>query len=269
MRFMSRTSTSPEQQFETRSEYHNLHRAFETACQIRADVSPRSWQTRAALALHYKHNVMLVAATGSGKSMAYQSLPLLRPNGTVLVIAPLNQLMAQQVERMRQWGIQSVALTEATLKEDTQVYRRIAAGEYQVIFASPECTLATDGPLWGLLNASSFRKRLMYVAIDEVHLVLDWGKNFRPAYANITAIRPCLNHDEIPIIAMTATANVEKLKELCRLLQFDEEASILIRETTNRANICYAVKEITAGESASYVSTSDATTAMVALTCVE
>jgi hypothetical protein len=48
------------------------------------------------------------------------------------------------------------------------------------------------------------------------------------------APRPYLDRYNIPIIRMTATANVEKLKSLCRILQFDKENGILIRETTNR-----------------------------------
>jgi superfamily II DNA or RNA helicase len=253
MPFLSRTTTSAQQSFEITPEYCEAQRDLERACRVNTGMTPRPWQTRATLALLYKHNVMLISATGSGKSMAYQSLPLLK-GGVVLVIAPLNQLMNQQAERMETWGIKAVALTQAVL-QDTQVYPKVAAGHYQIVFASPECTLARDGPLWSLLTKKdSFIKKLLYVAVDEVHLVLDWGQSFRPEYANLPALRPYLDRHKIPIIGMTATANIEKLKSLCRILQFDDEKSILIRETTNRPNIFYAVKSITSGESTSYVS---------------
>jgi hypothetical protein len=40
--------------------------------------TPRQWQSRAALALLNKHNVMLISATDSEKSLAFQSLSLLK-----------------------------------------------------------------------------------------------------------------------------------------------------------------------------------------------
>jgi ATP-dependent DNA helicase RecQ len=196
---------------------------------------------------------MLISGTGSGKSMAYQALALLR-DGVILVIAPLNQLMEQQSESLRAAGITSIALTAEQL-EEPGVYRKLMAGDYKVIFASPERTLAKEGPLWELITKSdqSFLKRLLYVVIDEAHLVFDWGHSFRPQYANIPALRPYLRKHDIPIIAMTATANIDKVRRLSQVLEFDSDRSILIRQTTNRPNIYYAVKGITAGESRSFV----------------
>jgi hypothetical protein len=76
------------------------------------------------------------------------------------------------------WGIQAVALTQAVL-EDTQVYPKVAAGHYQIVFASPEGTLARDGPRWSLLTKKdSSIKKLLFVAVDQVHLVLDGAESF-------------------------------------------------------------------------------------------
>jgi ATP-dependent DNA helicase RecQ len=170
-----------------------------------------------------------------------------------LVIAPLNQLMAQQTERLEQWGIPTVCLTAGVL-QNPQVYPRMVAGHYKIIYASPECTLARDGALYGLLSRNNaFLKKLLYVVVDEVHLVLDWGGSFRPAYANIPALHPFLDRYQIPIIAMTATINVDKLHALCRILHFEADRTILVRESTNRPNIFYGVKQISSGQATSYV----------------
>jgi superfamily II DNA or RNA helicase len=253
MAFLSRESTSPKLAFEETDAYQRQLSDLNIAGQARFGHSPRPWQSRAALALHHKHNVMLISGTGSGKSMAYQALCLLR-DGVVLVIAPLNQLMEQQAESLRAKGITSIALTAAQLDEPG-VHGKLIAGEYKVIFASPERTLAQEGPLWELITKSdqSFLKRLMYVVIDEAHLVFDWGQSFRPQYANIPALRPYLRKCDIPIIAMTATASTDKVRRLSQVLEFDSDRSILIRETTNRPNIYYAVKGITAGEAKTFV----------------
>jgi ATP-dependent DNA helicase RecQ len=252
MAFLSRVSTSQKLAFEESDGYQRELSDLNIACQARFGHSPRPWQSRAALALHHKHNVMLISGTGSGKSMAYQALPLLR-NGIVLVIAPLNQLMDQQAEALQACGIPSIALTEE--RADSGVYPRIAAGQYKVVFASPERTLAREGPLWELVTRkdSTFMEQLLYVVVDEAHLVFDWGNSFRPAYANIPALRPYLRKFQIPMIAMTATAKAEKIERLLKVLEFDADRSIMIHESTNRPNIFYAVKRITTGEAKTFV----------------
>jgi superfamily II DNA helicase RecQ len=109
--------------------------------------------------------------------MAFQALPLLR-NGIILVIAPLNQLMDQQAEALQASGILSIALTAERV--DSGVYPRIVAGQYKVVFASPERTLAREGPLWQLITRkdSTFPEQLLYVVVDEAHLVFDWANSF-------------------------------------------------------------------------------------------
>jgi superfamily II DNA helicase RecQ len=252
MAFLSRTSTSPEVAFEQTEAYKALLVDLEVACRVKFGHSPRPWQARAALALHHKYNVMLIAGTGSGKSMAFQALPLLQ-NGLILVIAPLNQLMEQQADSLRASGISTVALTAD--KMEPGLFDQILEGHYQIVFASPERTLAREGPLWELITNKNqaFLNQLLYVVVDEAHLVFDWGESFRPAYANIPALRPYLRKCNIPMIAMTATANSAKIERLLKTLEFDAGQSIMLHETTNRPNIYYAVSPISRGEAKSFV----------------
>jgi ATP-dependent DNA helicase RecQ len=237
------TNVGPQHQsaFEETDEYAEQLHDINVACHARVGYTPRPWQARAALSLHYHHNVLLIAGTGSGKSLAYQALTFLR-DGMVLVVTPLNQLMEQQSEFLNAKNITSVALTEKQL-EDPSVYTKIASGHYRMIFASPERTLAKEGPLWELITRrdQSFLKQLLYVDVDEAHLVFDWGHSFRPDYANIPALRPYLRKRNVPIVAMTATVNCDKIQRLAKVLEFDGDRCILIRETTNRPNIYYAV----------------------------
>ena len=52
---------------------------------------------RAALALYYKYDVSVVAATNAGKSMAYQAPIVICPAKIAFIISPLNLLMDDQV----------------------------------------------------------------------------------------------------------------------------------------------------------------------------
>jgi superfamily II DNA helicase RecQ len=60
-------------------------------------VFPHNWQTRAIVSLREKHDVMIRAGTGSGKSLIYQAMAVTKPEAIVLVIAPITVLMEDQV----------------------------------------------------------------------------------------------------------------------------------------------------------------------------
>jgi superfamily II DNA helicase RecQ len=76
----------------------------------------------------------------------------------------------------------------------------------------------------------------------------DQRQSFQSDYANIPALRPYLRKRDIPKIAMTTTADTEKVQRLSKVLEFDGARSILIQETTNKPNLFYAVKGISTGE---------------------
>jgi superfamily II DNA helicase RecQ len=252
MSFLATTTTSPKMAFEETAEYAEKLCDINQACLAKVGHIARHWQARAALALQHRHNVLLISATGSGKSLAYQALTFLR-DGIVLVIMPLNQLMDQQVSSLEAIGIPSVALTAE--QQEPGLFKKILEGHYKIVFVSPERTLAREGALWELITSKdqAFLNKLLYVVVDEAHLVFDWGQSFRPAYANIPALRPYLRKCNIPMIAMTATANSAKIERLLKTLEFDAGQSIMLHETTNRPNIYYAVTPITKGEASSFV----------------
>lgn len=60
-------------------------------------VTPRDWQILAAAELMSKRDVIVVTATGSGKSLCYQLALVSSPGKTILGIFPLLSLMTDQV----------------------------------------------------------------------------------------------------------------------------------------------------------------------------
>ncbi len=64
-----------------------------------------------------KQNVLAVMPTGGGKSMCYQ-IPALINSGVTLVISPLISLMKDQIDNLKQNGINAAALNSTTPQEE-------------------------------------------------------------------------------------------------------------------------------------------------------
>lgn len=58
---------------------------------------PKKWQIAAATEICEGRDCFVITRTGSGKSLVYQMIPMVKPRGYVLVICPLLALMREQV----------------------------------------------------------------------------------------------------------------------------------------------------------------------------
>ena len=92
---------------------------------------PREGQVKS---LYYlcedRHDVILLAKTGFGKSVIFQLAPLLRP-GICLIISPLNALSAGQLEslnELREAGANGVVVNQETNNQETR--RQAASGKF-------------------------------------------------------------------------------------------------------------------------------------------
>src|SRR5690606_6377145 len=78
-----------------------------------------------------------------------------------------------------------------------------------------------------------------FVAVDEAHCISEWGHDFRPEYRKI---RQVINEvgDNIPIIALTATATPKVQSDIRKNLQMTEAS--LFKSSFNRTNLYYHVR---------------------------
>ncbi|WIA16435.1 hypothetical protein OEZ85_013122 [Tetradesmus obliquus] len=140
---------------------------------------------------------LVVMATGGGKSICYQVPPLVTGLPCV-VVSPLIALMEDQVAALTARGVSAAFLGSA--QSSAEVKRKAWAGEYQLLYITPE--LATGNT--AALQQLHATRRIGLIAIDEAHCVSEWGHDFRPSYRQLGVLRQAL--PGVPIMAVTATA---------------------------------------------------------------
>lgn len=150
-----------------------------------------------------QRDLLLLAKTGFGKSLIFQLLPFFTPVPRVaLTLMPLKLLQAKQYELINRLpGGNAIVLNGEN--NSNAVFTEVARGDYTHVFTSPKIAISRKFKK-GLLDHSSFTDRFCLLAVDEIQLVEEWDKNFRPMYAEIEKVRkriPC----NIPLLGVSAT----------------------------------------------------------------
>ncbi len=169
--------------------------------------------------------------TGGGKSVCFQ-IPALIKEGICIVISPLVALMKDQVNSLNQKGIKAMAITSGiSYSELDTLLDNCIYGKYKFLYLSPE-RLQQD-----LVQQRIEQMPVNLIAVDEAHCISQWGNDFRPAYKNIGVLRQL--HPSVNVIALTATAKSEVIKDI--LLELDFMAPKVFKASFNRPNIAYQV----------------------------
>ncbi len=147
-------------------------------------------------------DTLAVMPTGGGKSVCYQVPALLFEHGLTVVVSPLLALMKDQVDALRQAGVNAAAVNSTMSREEqAQTMRDAAAGKLRLLYVAPE--RFGDGAFMAALR----QLRVALLAIDEAHCISQWGHDFRPSYRDLGSVRPRIGNP--PIVALTATADPE------------------------------------------------------------
>jgi ATP-dependent DNA helicase RecQ len=180
------------------------------------------------------HDTLAVLATGSGKSAIYEIAgPLL--SGPTIVISPLLALQRDQVTALEAGG-RLVAVTinsVLTTHQRQEVLDRLSTQSRRpdFVFLAPE-QLAHPDVLDKLAKLAP-----VLLAVDEAHLVSEWGPDFRPDYLRIGAAANALGRPVV--LALTATAAPAVREDIARRLGL-REPEVLVRGF-GRPNIRLAV----------------------------
>lgn len=191
----------------------------------------RPYQQEIIEALIAGEDAFVLMPTGGGKSLCYQ-VPALHRTGVAIVVSPLISLMKDQVDALLANGVAAACYNSTTNADAArQTLARLHAGELDLLYVAPERLLS-----------DAFQERLRELeiclfAIDEAHCVSQWGHDFRPEYVRLGQLRQ--QFPEVPMIALTATAEKQTRTDILQRLQLRDARQIVAG--FDRPNIRYTV----------------------------
>lgn len=170
--------------------------------------------------------------TGGGKSVTFQ-VPALAKPGLCIVITPLIALMKDQVEHLRDRGINAVAIYSGMSHDEIlKTLENCIFSDVKLLYISPE-RLASE-----LFQVKVRRMKVSFITVDEAHCISQWGYDFRPSYLHIAEIRKIIPN--APVLALTATATPEVVDDIQKQLLFKEPN--VFRMSFRRDNLAYVVR---------------------------
>ncbi len=179
-----------------------------------------------------KQDAFVLMPTGGGKSLCYQ-LPALAFPGMTLVISPLIALMKDQVDGLRESGIEAAFLNSSISFDVAQeIQREVEQGHVKLLYVAPERIAQPWFQQW------LRRLSISLVAVDEAHCISAWGHDFRPEYRQLALLRTLL--PRVPFIALTATANEQVRRDIIAQLQLEQGK--VFCSSFNRPNLTYEVR---------------------------
>ena len=142
--------------------------------------------------------------------------------------------MKDQVQNLKKRGLKALAIYSGMSRQEIIVtLENCIFGNYKFLYISPE-RLDTE-----IFRTKLRKMNVSMITVDESHCISQWGYDFRPAYLKIAEIRDLL--PGVPVLALTATATPEVVKDIQARLCFRQEN--VFRMSFERKNLAYIVRK--------------------------
>lgn len=197
---------------------------------------------------------LIVLPTGSGKSLVFQS-PLFSSafrSGISVVVVPTVALARDQDLRFQALSnklsseIGTYAYHSGMSDEDRRTTRqRIEEGKVRVLFASPEALMTS---LRQPLFKAASQGLLSYFAVDEAHMISQWGESFRPEFQMLAGLRDflreaCPRDRRLRTLLLTATMTADCYETLSSL--FGGDHFHVVGDASLRSEIGFLIRNAT------------------------
>ncbi|EST06013.2 Helicase, C-terminal, partial [Kalmanozyma brasiliensis GHG001] len=196
-------------------------------------------QAYALNAIHAKESpLIIIMATGSGKSALFMApLHWLPERSVIIVVVPFIALTDDLLQDCCRVGV------SAKRWATHQPSRTVAGVGAQLVFVAVENCHSVEFANWARVLQEE--KQLAAIFFDECHVCLTQS-SFRPAMDKIKAL---LSSVHVQQYFLTATLPPSLVSILKTTLQLPHDGTGMIRASTNRKNISYAVQQLTSEDS--------------------
>ncbi len=194
----------------------------------------RPGQEEIVKTIYQGRDTFVLMPTGGGKSLCFQ-LPALMLEGTAIVVSPLIALMKDQVSSLKAKNIKAEFINSTVPQiEKEKILNKLKAGQLDLLYLSPEKLFWDSSAFLHLLKEIS----ISLFVIDEAHCISRWGYEFRPDYLKLARLKK--HFPNIPIVALTATADKETKKDIIEKLNL--QSPKIFAFGFDRPNIYYHVQ---------------------------
>ena len=198
---------------------------------------PRKAQIIPMNTLDAEQDAIIIAATGSGKQVIYETVGLAHSDKLTIVIEPLLALIYNQVQTLQAHGIPADYIDMTRSKEDIdKILNKARKGKLNFLYVTPE-RLQNHVFIETMQHSDIFM-----VVIDECHSITEWGYTFRDAYLHIGEFIDKLKHKPV-ICACSATISTDSTDIIRDSLNMDKPA--VLRSDLRRDNLILLKKDVT------------------------
>ena len=198
---------------------------------------PRKAQIIPMNTLDAEQDAIVIAATGSGKQVIYETVGLAHSDRLTIVIEPLLALIYNQVQTLQDHGVSADYIDMTRSKEEIdKILHKVRKEKLNFLYVTPE-RLQNHAFIETIQHSDIF----MIVA-DECHCITEWGYTFRDAYLHIGDFIGKLKRKPV-ICACSATISADSLNTIRDSLHMDKP--VVLRSDLRRDNLILLKKDVT------------------------